>query len=73
MFPYLLENTFFIRVPSLEKENLNKFKGGTLMRKVFLGAKETHSDILHGGHRNLYQLENPIKSGGTVFCIHHLG
>jgi hypothetical protein len=29
------ENTFFIRVPSLEKENLNEFKGGTLMKKVF--------------------------------------
>jgi hypothetical protein len=25
---------FFIRVPPLEKENLNEFKGGTLMKKV---------------------------------------
>ena len=35
VFPYLLENTFFIRVPPLEKENLNEFKGGTLRKKVF--------------------------------------
>ena len=37
------------------------------------GAKETHSDILRGGHRNSCQLENAIKSGRTVFCIYHLG
>ena len=43
------------------------------MKKVFSGAKETHPDILRGGHRNPYQLENAIKSGGTVFCIYHLG
>ena len=30
-------------------------------------------DILRGGHRNPYQLENTIKTGGTVFCIYHLG
>ena len=35
-----------------------------------LEAKETRPDILLDGHRNLYQLENVIKSGGTVFCIH---
>jgi hypothetical protein len=29
------DNTFFIRVPPLEKEDLNEFKGGTLMKKVF--------------------------------------
>ena len=28
----------------------------------FLGVKKTHPDILRGG-----QLENAIKSGGTVF------
>ena len=43
-------------------------KGGPLMKKVFSGAKETHPDILRGGHRNSYQLENAIKSGGIVFC-----
>ena len=43
------------------------------MKKVFSGAKETHPDILRGGHRNPYQLENVIKSGGTVFSIYHLG
>ena len=26
-----------------------------------------------GGHRNPYQLKNAKKSGGTVFCIYHLG
>ena len=35
--------------------------------------QETHPDISRGGHRNPYQLENAIKSGGTVFCIYHLG
>ena len=35
VFILLLENTFFIRVPPLEKEILNEFKGGTLMKKVF--------------------------------------
>ena len=25
------------------------------------------------GHRNPYQLENAIKSSGTVFCLYHLG
>ena len=43
------------------------------MKKVFSGAKETHPDTLRGGHRNPYQLENAIKSGGTVFSIYHLG
>jgi hypothetical protein len=43
------------------------------MKKCVIGAKETHPDILGGGHRNPYQLENAIKSGGTVFCIYHLG
>ena len=43
------------------------------MKKCVIGAKETHPDILHGGHRNPYQLENAIKSGGVVFCLYHLG
>ena len=43
------------------------------MKKVFSGAKETHPDILRGGDMNSYQLENAIKSCGTVFCIYHLG
>ena len=43
------------------------------MKKCVLGAEETHPDILHGGHKNPYQLENAFKSGGTVFCIYHLG
>ena len=34
VFPQLLEHTFS---PPLEKENLNEFKGGTLMEKVFSG------------------------------------
>ena len=43
------------------------------MKKVFSGAKETHPDILRGGHRNqYYQLENAIRSGGKVFCLYHL-
>ena len=42
-------------------------KGGPLWKKCVIGAKETHPDILRGGHRNPYQLENAIKSVGTVF------
>jgi hypothetical protein len=42
------------------------------MRVCFLEAKETHPDILHGGHKNPSQLEMQKKSG-TVFCIYHLG
>ena len=48
-------------------------KGGHLWKKCVIGAKETHPDILRGGDRNPYQLENAIKSGKTVFCIYHLG
>ena len=43
------------------------------MKKYVIGAKKTHPDILHGGHRNPYQLENAIKSGGTVFLHISLG
>ena len=43
------------------------------MKKVFFGAKETHPDILGGGHRNPYQLENAMKSGGIVFLHVSLG
>ena len=42
-------------------------KGGPLWKKCFQEAKETHPNILRGGHRNPYQLENAINSGGTVF------
>ena len=31
------------------------------------GPYETHPDILRGGHRNPYKLENTLKSGWTVF------
>ena len=44
-------------------------KGGPVGKKCFIEAPETHPDILRGGHKNPYQLENAIKSGGTVFCI----
>ena len=67
---YLLSSRkhfFFLRVPPLEKGNVNEFKGETLMKKGFSGAKKTHPDILGGGHRNPYQLGNAIKIGGTVF------
>ena len=43
------------------------------MKKCFIGAKETHPDILRGGRRDPYQLEYAIKSGGTVFCLYNLG
>jgi hypothetical protein len=69
VFPDLLENTFFIRVPLFNKENLNDSKGGPLPKKCFIEGPETHPDILRGGHRNPYQFENAIKSGGTVFCL----
>ena len=49
------------------------FNGGTLIKKCVIGAKETHPDILGGGHRNPYQMENATKSGGTVFLIISLG
>ena len=45
VFPNLLENIFFIRVPPLDKENLNEFKGGPLWKKCFLEGPETHPDI----------------------------
>ena len=58
----------------MDKENLNEFKGSTLKKKCFIEGPETHPDILSGGgHRNPYQLENALKSGGTVFCLYHLG
>ena len=65
------ENTFFIRVPPLNYLNFLSPKGGPSWRKCFLGAKETHPDILNGGHRDPYQLKNATKSGGTVFRIYH--
>ena len=46
---------------------------GNLIKKFFIGAPETHPDILCGGHRNPYQLESAIKSGGTVFLLISLG
>ena len=58
VFPQLLEHAFFIRV---ETEKLNE-------KFCFLGAKETFPDILHGGHRNPYQLENAIKLVGQFFA-----
>ena len=42
-------------------------------KKCFIEDPETNPDVLRGGHRNPYQLENAIKSGGTVFCLYHLG
>ena len=43
------------------------------MKKSFIEAPETHPDILRGGHRNPYQLENAIKSGGIFFLLISLG
>ena len=40
-------------------------------KKCFLGAKETH--FLLSGHRSPHQLENALKSGGTVFFHTSLG
>ena len=48
-------------------------KGGPLWNKCFVEDPETHPDILGGGHRNPYQMENATKSGGTVFLIISLG
>ena len=39
-----------------------------LIKKGFLGAKETHPDILRGGLRNPYQLKNAIKNVGQFFA-----
>ena len=38
-------------------------------KKCFIEDPETNPDVLRGGHRNPYQLENAIKSGGIVFCF----
>jgi hypothetical protein len=57
----------------LDKENLNEFKRISLRKKCFIEGPETHPDILLGGQRNPYHLENAIKSGGTLFCLYHLG
>ena len=40
-------------------------------KKYFIEDPETNPDVLRGGHRNPYQLENAIKSDGTVFCLYH--
>ena len=40
-------------------------------KKCFREDPETNPDVLRGGHRNPYQLENAIKSDGTVFCLFH--
>ena len=42
-------------------------------KKCFIEDPETNPDVLRGGHRNPYQLENAIKSGGIVFCFYDLG
>ena len=41
-------------------------KGG---KKCVIGAKETHPDILRGGHRNPYQLENAIRRWDSFLLI----
>ena len=64
---------FFHKGPPLWRKKLRiNSKGDFYEKKCLIGAKETHTDILHGGHRNPFQLENAIKSG-TVFCIYHQG
>ena len=49
---------FFIKggslLASLNEENLNESKWGTLIKKCFLADKETPTDILLGGHRYYY-------------------
>ena len=50
-----------------------KPKGEHLWKKCFIEVPEKYPDILCGGYRNPYQLENAIKSGGTDFCWYHLG
>ena len=65
--------TLFSRVPTLNSFEFSLSKRGTLTKKCFLEGPETHPDILCGGHRNQYQFTNAIKSGGTVFCLYHLG
>ena len=73
VFMGLLWNTFFIRVPPLDKENFKWIqRGWHLWQKCFIEALETQPDILCGGHRNPYQFKNAIKSGGTVFCLYQL-
>ena len=54
-------------------DNFKKLSRHFLLHFSISIAKEIHPDILRGGHRNPYQLENAIKSGGTVFFLHHLG
>ena len=53
----------------LDKENFS----GDPYEKEFYRSPINTPDILHGGHRNPYQLENALKSGGTVFLLLSLG
>ena len=43
-------------------------KVGHLRKKCFIEGPETHPDILCGGHRNPYQLENAVKVVGQFFA-----
>ena len=64
---------FFHKGPPFEEINFKLIqRGNPYEKKCAFWAKETHPDILRGGHRNPYQMENVIKSGGTVFGIYHL-
>ena len=44
-----------------------------LWKNCFIEAPETHPDILHGGHRNPYQLKNAIKNCCDICLLISLG
>ena len=64
------KKTRFTKDPPFGKRKIKWIPRGDSYEKR---AKETQPYILHGGHRNPYQLENAVKSGGTVFSIYNLG
>ena len=46
----------------MDREISMNSKEGPLGKKCFIEAPETHPDIMRGGHKNPYQLENAVKS-----------
>ena len=69
----LPENIFLIRAPPLNLYQFPLFKGGTLMKNRFFGRFLNPPNILRGGHKYPYQMENAIKVVGIVFSKYHLG
>ena len=70
LFMNLPVNEFFIR---LDLYQFPLFKGGIPIKTGSLEDSLTPPNILHGGHKYPYQMENAIKVVGIVFSKHNLG